>query len=405
MVISLRSAPWIVGSIRRTPTPFRKPRARMQSSSSRVSYLDQRSAQQLDVDLMSPQLGFSIYQLMELAGLSCASAIREEYPVPKYRAVLVMCGPGNNGGDGLVCARHLRHFGYAVKVTYPKFKAENELYSGLVAQLKGLGVEFVDVEEAVRLTRAREANVVIDAMFGFSFTGVPRDPFSTLIEATAAALQDDSNEKGARPPFAVAAIDVPSGFHVEDGDIHGLYPVHPHMLISLTAPKLCAKTFQGAVHYLGGRFVPPAIAKKYNLVLPEYQGTLQCVKLSDGRAGAQASAVLESVENIRKTYDATVATSLFEDEDDHRDPLALFGRWFADAQVSDIQEPNAMTVTSVSPRGEPSTRYVLLRGYGQDGFRFFTNYGSRKVRIEYHRIEYHRLCDLCLIVCADSLTL
>ena len=57
-------------------------------------------------------LGFSIDQLMELAGLSVASSILAEYPPSQYPKVLIVAGPGNNGGDGLVAARHLYHFGY-----------------------------------------------------------------------------------------------------------------------------------------------------------------------------------------------------------------------------------------------------------------------------------------------------
>ena len=59
---------------------------------------------------------------MELAGLSVAAAVADLHPpaapsadTPPTRALLV-CGPGNNGGDGLVAARHLFHFGYAVEV-------------------------------------------------------------------------------------------------------------------------------------------------------------------------------------------------------------------------------------------------------------------------------------------------
>ena len=61
-------------------------------------------------------LGFSVDQLMELAGLSCATAVATEYPRDHCPRVLVIAGPGNNGGDGLVAARHLCHFGYDVKV-------------------------------------------------------------------------------------------------------------------------------------------------------------------------------------------------------------------------------------------------------------------------------------------------
>ena len=63
---------------------------------------------------------------------------------------------------------------------------------------------------------------------------------------------------------------------MEDGNPNGL---QPDFLISLTAPKKCAKHFKGRYHYLGGRFVPSQLVKKYNLDLPEYPGTDPCVKL------------------------------------------------------------------------------------------------------------------------------
>lgn len=69
----------------------------------------------LDEALMGP-LSFSVDQLMELAGLSVASAIQSEYSVSRFPRVLVIAGPGNNGGDGLVAARHLTHFGHSVEV-------------------------------------------------------------------------------------------------------------------------------------------------------------------------------------------------------------------------------------------------------------------------------------------------
>lgn len=43
-----------------------------------------------------------------------------EFPLSKFKRVVIVSGPGNNGGDGLVCARHLHLFGYNVDVVYPK---------------------------------------------------------------------------------------------------------------------------------------------------------------------------------------------------------------------------------------------------------------------------------------------
>jgi pyridoxamine 5'-phosphate oxidase len=55
-----------------------------------------------------------------------------------------------------------------------------------------------------------------------------------------------------------------------------------------------------------------------------------------------------------------------------------FGRWFADAVAAGLPEPNAMVVATADAQGRPSARHVLLKGYDERGFTFFTNYGSRK---------------------------
>jgi len=60
------------------------------------------------------------------------------------------------------------------------------------------------------------------------------------------------------------------------------------------------------------------------------------------------------------------------------DPVTMFQRWFADARAGGLREPNAMVVSTVSSDLRPSSRTVLLKGIGPDGFRFFTNLGSRK---------------------------
>jgi len=59
------------------------------------------------------------------------------------------------------------------------------------------------------------------------------------------------------------------------------------------------------------------------------------------------------------------------------DPIEQFGAWFADAERA-APLPEAMTVATVDADGAPNARMVLLKGFGQDGFRFFTNYESVK---------------------------
>ena len=62
------------------------------------------------------------------------------------------------------------------------------------------------------------------------------------------------------------------GGNVNDG-------IEPNMLISLTAPKPCARHFKGEFHYVGGRFIPPAFAKKFGFELSIFPGTAQCVRI------------------------------------------------------------------------------------------------------------------------------
>jgi pyridoxamine 5'-phosphate oxidase len=62
------------------------------------------------------------------------------------------------------------------------------------------------------------------------------------------------------------------------------------------------------------------------------------------------------------------------------DPIEQFGVWFADVVAAGLPEPNAMILATASAAAVPSARTVLLKGYGPDGFRFFTNHTSRKGR-------------------------
>lgn len=60
------------------------------------------------------------------------------------------------------------------------------------------------------------------------------------------------------------------------------------------------------------------------------------------------------------------------------DPVVQFGRWFEQAEQAGLLEPHAMTLATATPDGRPSARMVLLRGFDERGFCFYTNYESRK---------------------------
>ncbi|KAL5020007.1 hypothetical protein ScPMuIL_002899 [Solemya velum] len=228
-----------------------------------LKFLGQEESQSIDQELFT-EYAFSVDQLMELAGYSSAVAIARCYPLEKMTrdnaAILVCCGPGNNGGDGLVCARHLKLFGYRPSIFYPK-RSNKPLFQNLMLQCERMDMPFLSFFPSEPQLINESYNIVVDALFGFSFKGPARPEFASVID------------KLKRIDIPICSIDVPSGWDIEDGDPDGL---SPDFLISLTAPKLCAKHFKGRFHFLGGRFVPRTLEQKYELSLPPYPGT-DCV--------------------------------------------------------------------------------------------------------------------------------
>jgi len=84
----------------------------------------------------------------------------------------------------------------------------------------------------------------------------------------------------------------------------------------------------------------------------------------------------EDVSNLRRDY----GHGTLDLADLLPDPIAQFKRWFEDAQNASIPEPNAMSLATASAAGETTLRTVLLKGYGHDGFVFFTNLESNKAK-------------------------
>lgn len=96
-----------------------------------------------------------------------------------------------------------------------------------------------------------------------------------------------------------------------------------------------------------------------------------------------------SIAQLRKDYSLATLT----EQDASPDAIAQFTKWFDEACQSQLPEPNAMSVASVTSDGRPSSRIMLIKGVDQRGFTWFTNYESRKSRqldaIPYASLLFH----------------
>lgn len=85
---------------------------------------------------------------------------------------------------------------------------------------------------------------------------------------------------------------------------------------------------------------------------------------------------MDYVSRLRREY----TRDGLRESDIHQDPVEQFRRWFEEARAADLHEPNAVTVATATADGKPSARTVLLKGFDERGFVFYTNYEGGKAR-------------------------
>jgi ADP-dependent NAD(P)H-hydrate dehydratase / NAD(P)H-hydrate epimerase len=184
--------------------------------------------------------GVPSLQLMETAGRAVAEAAAEAAGTGR---AAVVCGKGNNGGDGLVAARALREMGFEVDALL--LTPGEQLSEDARANLERFdGARHVGVAE---LPAALEgAGVVVDAIFGTGFAGAPRDPAGASIDA-----MNDA-------PGAVVATDIASGVNASTGEIEGK-AVRADLTVTFHAPKLGQWISPGKEHTGALRVAPIGI--------------------------------------------------------------------------------------------------------------------------------------------------
>ncbi len=179
--------------------------------------------------LASEQLAIPGLVLMENAGAGVARLIDERFPDDAERGVVILCGPGNNGGDGFVIARHLFNLGCEVELfllgASEKLRGDAKTNHAIAANMD---LPIAEVKKAADLLKVRSAlsraGLVVDALFG---TGLDRP-----IEGLGAELINLVNKS----KLPVVAVDIPSGLSADTGK-----PWEPAIRADLTATFALAK--------------------------------------------------------------------------------------------------------------------------------------------------------------------
>jgi ADP-dependent NAD(P)H-hydrate dehydratase / NAD(P)H-hydrate epimerase len=166
------------------------------------------------------QQGIPSLELMETAGGAVAEAARE---IAADGPVCVVCGKGNNGGDGLVAARHLDETGYEVEALL--LGPADELSPDAKSNLERLGAPHREIGAGEISSALAGSGVVVDAIFGTGFQGSPRAPADTAIEAI--------NASGA----PVVAADIASGVDASTGEVEGV-AVEADVTVTFHAAKV-----------------------------------------------------------------------------------------------------------------------------------------------------------------------
>lgn len=181
--------------------------------------------QMVEVDrAMIEDLGIELIQMMENAGRGLAHLARERFldHDPTNTRVVVLAGPGGNGGGGLVCARRLVGWGVNVEVVLSRLDEAFAPVSG--QQLAILQKMDVPCSVAGDSDAPRSAGLVIDGLIGYSLRGAPRGAAADLIRWA----------NSQRSP--VLSLDVPSGVDAGSGEVYDP-AVRATATLTLALPK------------------------------------------------------------------------------------------------------------------------------------------------------------------------
>ncbi len=217
--------------------------------------------QMREVDrLMIEEYGIALLQMMENAGRNLARLAASLASRSQLIHVLVLAGKGNNGGGGMAAARHLSNMGSQVRVILTG--TAEELIDAPAHQasiLNKMGIELLEVEATSQehlQSIFAEADLIIDAVIGYSLAGVPRGQAATLIEL--------ANASGR----SIVSLDVPSGVDAGSGSVYEP-SIRAAATVTLALPKtgLAAPEVRERLGdlYVADLSVPPRLYRRLGL--------------------------------------------------------------------------------------------------------------------------------------------
>ena len=192
------------------------------------------------LDNNSEWLGIPKSHLMECAGYSFATEIITQGYVKEKTKVAIFCGTGNNGGDGLVVARHLSSYGVRVLVilvgTPDKIRTKeakinwNIVFNHLTYSIKTVIIKDSTDAKKIRklIKKDKDYSLIIDGLLGTGVEGKIREPISSAIDLINALKENDH--------IKVTSIDVPSGLDPDTGKIPDK-AVNPDLVVTFHRVK------------------------------------------------------------------------------------------------------------------------------------------------------------------------
>ena len=182
-------------------------------------------------NLMINKYGIELIQMMENAGRNLADLtqlmMRDNFKIATPKSIVVVCGLGNNGGGGMVAARHLSNRGYAVTIVLTG--AEDKLKSVPLKQwniLKSLPVSMIIANSSDYLGIFSDTDIIIDAVIGYGMSGKIRG-------IPANVIHEILNSQNPR----VLSLDAPSGLNTTTGEFSEGFCVKASATMTLALPK------------------------------------------------------------------------------------------------------------------------------------------------------------------------